>query len=205
MTSATSDSTAATTSLVGVPLLAHDAQQPVTGLGQRREALEGLERRRQPAPVALVVAAAPAASCWAAAMARGCGVIGGRVDSLRRHCPCLPTYRQLRGLRVEPTRVKCRSRCARASALSPQDRQRLEDPGRDGRARERHAQRLEDVLRLAAARLDDAAQSRARCSSTLATARRGQRFARAPAAGRGALARRATSRAPSGRRRARRR
>ena len=57
ITSATSDSTAATTSPVRDALLLDEAQQAVAGLGQRRERLERLEGGGQAAAVALVVAA----------------------------------------------------------------------------------------------------------------------------------------------------
>ncbi len=57
MTSATSDSTARDDVAGRDALLAHDAQQAVARLGERRERLERLERGRQTMAVALVVAA----------------------------------------------------------------------------------------------------------------------------------------------------
>ena len=68
MTSATSDSTAATTSPVATWSLAVDqAQQAVARLGERREGLERLEGSRQAAAVALVVVALSAGGARLAA------------------------------------------------------------------------------------------------------------------------------------------
>ena len=57
MTSATSDSTAATTSPGDDALGLHEAEQAVARLGERGERLEGLEGRGQAAAMALVVTA----------------------------------------------------------------------------------------------------------------------------------------------------
>ena len=84
MTSATSDSTAATTSPVEMRSALTSAQQAVAGLGERREGLERLEGGGQPAAVALVVVA-----LRAGVGGRGLDVVagGGRVHAVAAGSP----------------------------------------------------------------------------------------------------------------------
>src|SRR6185312_4817094 len=62
--------------------------------------------------------------------------------------------------------------------LATEQRDALEDPGRDGRARDRDADGLEDLLRLPAARLDERAQRRLDRVLVEWLGQRGERLAR---------------------------
>ena len=87
-TSATSDSTAATTSAVATWSSADEREQPVARLGERRERLERLERRRQAAAVALVCGARRRRAGLPGALLGGRRLSTARGWRLRRCCAC---------------------------------------------------------------------------------------------------------------------
>ena len=143
-------------------VLAHDAQDALARLGQRRKCLQRLERGRQPPSVALVVLRGrSAARSPAPSPLRAAFLISASCRILLPCCTCCHrqlTYRQERP-EVDSSRFAIqlgRQAQRRASAasiraqrlLAAQQGEALEDPGRDRAPGDRDAQRLEQGARL---------------------------------------------------------
>ena len=133
-------------------LLAHHAQHPVAGLGERGECLECLKRGGQPASVALVLYGVlwPAGCrAWFMAASKSC-LLSRLSRTVRRACPDTligTAGRKVEGLTPAFRRLARLSSCvgarerlvdARERLVAAQHGDRLEDPRRHRRAADGH-------------------------------------------------------------------